>query len=127
VDKPVDVSALSSLWSILVSLIVALVALGGFRAKVATKGDLEKSEKDMLKRLYDKDGITIFQPRAECEKNQASCSRAICSKLDEMRADTQRRHEEDLAAQREHLRLHGDLAEFVGAVKQFMQHHNKEG
>lgn len=119
-DKPVDVSAISGLWSILVSLVVALVALGGFRAKVATKEDLRKS-------LYREDGTTIFVPRAECEKSRANCANRVCSKLEEMKADAQRRHDEHLANEREHLRLHGDMAEFVGAVRQFMENHKKEG
>ena len=105
----------------LVSLVVALVALGSFRAKLATKTDLKKSEDDMLKRLYRKDGVTIFMPRADCEKSQTSCGTRVCTKLDEMRADIQRRHEEDLETQREHLRRHDEIAEFVGSVRQFMK------
>lgn len=142
-DKPLDPSAISSLWSILVSLVLALLAIGGFRAKVATKSDLENVEDglraEQRKSLYRDDGTTIFTPRAECEKSQTNCGKRVCDKLDEiqktnaatlaeMRADTQRRHDEYLTAQREHLRLHEGLPEFVGAVKQFMQqYNNKEG
>lgn len=140
-DKLDDPSYLYLIWSILVAAITALLAIGSFRAKVATKDDLTKEVKDLKeehkKSLYREDGTTIFVPRAECDKNQVSCGDRVCAKLTEiknshaaslveLREDTRRRHEEHLAAQRAHLELHGDLAEFVGAVKQFMQHH-KEG
>lgn len=126
----VDPAYLQLFWSVLVAAVVALLAIGSFRAKVATKADLESSQDNqealLRKSLYRDDGTTVYTPRVECEKNQTSCANRVCGKLDEMRKDNQRRHEEDLETQREHLRLHGDLAEFVGMVKQFMQHH-KEG
>lgn len=140
--EPVSPSEISSWWAILVSMVIGLVSLGVFKAKVATKADLQKVEDslraDQRKSLYRDDGTTIFTPRVECDKNQTSCSGRVCDKLDEfqtnniaalkdLRADAQRRHEEGLETQREHLRLHGELAEFVGAVKQFMQQKNKEG
>lgn len=129
--NPSDISAIrpsdiSSLWAILVSLVVALFSLGVFKAKVATKLDLEKMGQDFLKRLYREDGATIFLPRDECEKSQSSCGNRICARLDEMRLDTQRKHEEDLASRRDHLLLHADLAEFVGSVRQFMQYHKRK-
>lgn len=124
--EPVSPSEISSWWAILVSLVMGLVSLGVFKAKVATKDDLQKSEDEMMARLYHKNGTSIFVPRAECEKSQASCANRVCGQLEEMRADQQRRHEEDLETQRIHLRAHNEITEFVGAVKQFMQHH-KEG
>lgn len=133
---PVGSSEISAWWAIWVSIVMGLVSLGAFKAKVATKADLEKVEDglraDQRRSLYREDGTSIFTPRAECEKDQASCGKRVCDKLDELqrtnaatfadiRADSQRRHEEGLEAQREHLRLHGELSEFVGTVKQFMQ------
>jgi hypothetical protein len=127
--ESVDVGVWSFAWSMLVSIGVALLAIGSFREKVAIKKEveaaLEEMKTDIQNRLYQKDGTTIFTPRAECEKSQTSCSNRVCAKLDEMRADTQRRHEEGLETQREHLRLHGDIAEFVGAMKQFVKQHDK--
>ncbi len=120
-DKPVDASYLNLAWSMLVSLVVALVALGSFRARLATKDDLKKAEDGMIKRLYRDDGTTIYMPRTDCEKSQGVCANRVCAKLDEMRADIQRRHEEDLETQRELRHRHDEIAEFVGAVKQFMQ------
>ena len=120
-DQPVDPSYLHLAWSMLVSLVVALVALGSFRARLATKDDLKKAEDGMLKRLYRDDGATIYMPRTDCEKSQSSCGNRLCAELAELRADLQRRHEEDIETQRDHLRRHDEIAEFVGAVKQFMQ------
>lgn len=125
-DKSVDPSWLHLAWTMVMSLVVALVALGSFRAKLATKDDLKKSEDGMLKRLYRDDGATVYMPRADCDKSQSGCATRVCLKLDEMRADIQRRHEEDIETQREHLRRHDEIAEFVGSVRQFM-HQKKEG
>jgi hypothetical protein len=121
----VDPAYLQLFWSVLVAAIVALLAIGSFRAKVATKADLESSEDNqealLRKSLYREDGTTVYTPRVECEKSQTSCANRVCGKLDEMRADNQRRHEEDLETQRIHLQAHEKLTEFVGTVKQFMQ------
>jgi hypothetical protein len=126
----VDPAYLQLFWSVLVAAVVALLAIGSFRAKVATKADLESSEDNqealLRKSLYREDGTTVYTPRVECEKSQTSCANRVCGKLDEMRADNQRRHEEDLATQRIHLQAHSEIAEFVGSVKQFMQQ-RKEG
>lgn len=124
---PVSPSEISSWWAILVSLVMGLVSLGVFKAKVATKADLQKSEDDMLARLYHKNGTSIYIPRAECEKSQTSCANRVCGKLEEIKTDMQRRHDEHLANEREHLALHRDIAIFTGAVQQFMENHKKEG
>lgn len=125
--QQIDPSYLHLAWSVLTALVVSLLALGNLRAKLATKEDLAKAEEALLHRLYREDGTTIYMPRVECRDSQTSCGKRLCAKLDEIKADSQRRHEEGLEAQREHLRRHDDLGEFVGAVRQFMQHHNKEG
>lgn len=126
----VDPAYLQLFWSVLVAAVVALLAIGSFRAKVATKADLESSEENqealLRKSLYRDDGTSVYTPRVECKENQTSCGGRVCGKLDEMRADNQRRHEEDLETQRIHLQAHERLTEFVGTVKQFMQH-RKEG
>ena len=133
-DKPVSPSEISSWWAILVSLVLGLVSLGVFKAKVATKADLQKSEVDMLKRLYREDGTTIYTPRIECEKNQAGCANRVCEKIEESKADVHHWHKEireEISGwreeQREHSKLHSELAEFVGAVKNFIDHHRREG
>lgn len=137
----VDPAYLQLFWSVLVAAVVALLAIGSFRAKVATKADLESLEENqealLRKSLYRDDGTSVYTPRVECDKNQTSCGNRVCKKLDEiqknnttamaeLRADNQRRHEEDLETQRIHLQAHTEIAEFVGSVKQFMQH-RKEG
>lgn len=123
----IDPAYWNLLWSVLVAAVVALLAVGSFRAKVATKDDLQKSEAGMMKRLYQPDGITIYVPRKECRDSQSACGNRLCAKLDELRADSQRRHEEQLEEHREHMRRHEEISRFLGAVQQFMENHKKEG
>lgn len=123
----IDPAYWNLLWSVLVAAVVALLAVGRFHSKVATKDDLEKTEKEMLQRLYDNEGSTIFIPRKECRDKQTSCGKLLCAKLDELKADSQRRHREQLEEHREHMRRHEEISLLLGAVQQFMENHKKEG
>lgn len=136
-DTP-NVSLLGLIWSVLLSCVMALLAIGGFRAKVVTKKDLVDSENAMLKRIYNNDGSSIYMPRAECGQSRAGCSGEIRRLLDEIKQSGHNWHVEvrdELAlsrkelseAQIRHSAQHEDISQFIGAVKQFIDNHNKNG
>lgn len=107
-------------WSILIVLVVLLVGLGAFRAKVATKADVDAVGTTLAAKLYTKEGATIYMPRLECRESQSTCGARLCKKMDELRADQQRQHKETQAAQAEHLRRHDDITEFMGSMRRFV-------
>jgi hypothetical protein len=118
-------------WPVFVTLALWLVAFGGFRVKVATKKDLAAKEKELhlaihsldkevIRRLYDENGSSIYMPRDACEKSQGACGTRILLRLEEMKIENQRRHDESRQEQLQHLALHSNLSEFVGTVRAFM-------
>ena len=109
----VDPSWFSLAWSVITAGGVALLAIGGFSTRAATKGELAK-------KLYRDDGRTVFITRSECERSQTVCGARLEKTLADMRLDGERRHEDYLLIQR-------DMAEFVGSVRQFMDNHKNEG
>lgn len=140
-EKTITTSDISSVWAIIVSIFVAIFSLGVFKSKIATKAELSadidsvradlcKESKEIRtlhsKSLYREDGTTIFMPRGECERGQATCAARIGKALDEIKADMQNRHAEYKEHERAHLLQHTDISLILGAMKQFMEAEYKE-
>ncbi len=122
--------------SLVVLLAGLLVALGAWRERTPNRREISRqanqasqalaAAKDELRReitarLYLPDGTSIYIPRQDCREARGEYSGTLCRKLDEIRAEGQRRHEEYMQSQQEHLRRHEDITEFMGAVRRFMR------
>lgn len=83
--------------------------------------EIRQGRQQMKKALYREDGITLFMPREECERQITRCNQQICGQINEFKKTLEafsKAREEELKYQRE-------IAQLLGQVKEHLKHNGR--